>query len=66
MSQKFEDVEPSGSQGRRITILSIDGGGVRGIIPATILQELEGCLQVLRLEELSDLWLCQRTRVPVS
>lgn len=31
--------------GDRITILSIDGGGVRGIIPATILQFLEEKLQ---------------------
>lgn len=37
---------PSGERGKRVTILSIDGGGVRGIIPATILHELEACLQV--------------------
>jgi hypothetical protein len=50
MSKAFseEEVEqPSGDRGRRITILSIDGGGVRGIIPATMLAELESCLQVL-------------------
>lgn len=41
-----EMTEPAGDRGRRITILSIDGGGVRGIIPATILEELEACLQV--------------------
>ncbi|KAI8549869.1 hypothetical protein RHMOL_Rhmol06G0058400 [Rhododendron molle] len=29
-----------------ITVLSIDGGGVRGIIPATILEYLESQLQV--------------------
>lgn len=39
-------VEPSGDRGRRVTILSIDGGGVRGIIPATILEQLEAYLQV--------------------
>ena len=38
--------EPAGDRGRRVTILSIDGGGVRGIIPATILEELESFLQV--------------------
>ncbi|KAG0569724.1 hypothetical protein KC19_6G111600 [Ceratodon purpureus] len=39
--------EPSGNRGRRVTILSIDGGGVRGIIPATILEQLESFLQEL-------------------
>lgn len=43
---KFVTTEPTGSWGRRITILSIDGGGVRGVIPSTILEELEACLQV--------------------
>uniref|UniRef100_A0A1D1Z4R0 Patatin n=1 Tax=Anthurium amnicola TaxID=1678845 RepID=A0A1D1Z4R0_9ARAE len=33
--------------GKRITILSIDGGGIRGIIPATILAFLEKQLQEL-------------------
>jgi len=50
MSKAFEEEEaeqPSGDRGRRITILSIDGGGVRGIIPATMLAELESCLQRL-------------------
>ncbi|CAI9786483.1 unnamed protein product [Fraxinus pennsylvanica] len=39
-----------------ITILSIDGGGIRGIIPATILEYLESQLQVLDGEDarLSD------------
>ncbi|XP_024528889.1 patatin-like protein 2 [Selaginella moellendorffii] len=32
---------------RRKCILSIDGGGVRGVIPATILEYLEDCLQEL-------------------
>lgn len=32
--------------GERITVLSIDGGGIRGIIPATILSFLESKLQV--------------------
>lgn len=32
--------------GKTITILSIDGGGVRGIIPAVILEFLEKELQV--------------------
>lgn len=36
---------PSLTDGNMITILSIDGGGVRGIIPATILEFLEEKLQ---------------------
>lgn len=32
-------------KGKRITILSIDGGGIRGIIPAVLLQHLEKELQ---------------------
>eukprot|EP00250_Pteridium_aquilinum_P013901 c21647_g1_i1 orf=339-1526(+) len=36
-----------GETGQRITILSIDGGGVRGLIPATQLQCLEKQLQEL-------------------
>ncbi|CAK9875539.1 unnamed protein product [Sphagnum jensenii] len=43
----FMHEKPRGSTGRRLTILSIDGGGVRGLIPATILTELEGRLQRL-------------------
>lgn len=31
-----------------VTILSIDGGGIRGIIPATILAFLEAKLQVTK------------------
>lgn len=38
---------PTGSAGKRITILSIDGGGVRGVIPSTILEFLESELQKL-------------------
>jgi patatin-like phospholipase/acyl hydrolase len=41
-----EKLEPKGKKGKRLTILSIDGGGVRGIIPARILEELERYLQV--------------------
>lgn len=32
--------------GNLVTVLSIDGGGIRGIIPATILEFLEAQLQV--------------------
>jgi hypothetical protein len=35
------------SQGDFITILSIDGGGVRGIIPSEVLSVLEAKLQVI-------------------
>jgi patatin-like phospholipase/acyl hydrolase len=38
--------QAKGNRGKRLTILSIDGGGVRGLIPATILADLEGKLQV--------------------
>jgi len=41
-----EKLEPNGTKGKRLRILSIDGGGVRGIIPAIILQELENALKV--------------------
>jgi hypothetical protein len=34
------------SMGKLITILSIDGGGIRGLIPATMLDFLEAKLQV--------------------
>jgi patatin-like phospholipase/acyl hydrolase len=46
MAQKFKAAQPKGSTGKRLTILSIDGGGVRGIIPAVQLTELEKKLQV--------------------
>ena len=36
--------------GNLITILSIDGGGIRGIIPATILAFLESELQVVSID----------------
>jgi hypothetical protein len=35
-----------------ITVLSIDGGGIRGIIPATILAFLEAKLQVITKKEM--------------
>ncbi|CAO2142405.1 unnamed protein product [Urochloa humidicola] len=38
---------PPPSKAKYITVLSIDGGGVRGIIPATILVELEAQLRTL-------------------
>lgn len=47
MPMGFMGQQAKGQVGRRITILSVDGGGVRGLIPATILAELEGKLQVL-------------------
>ncbi|XP_071692972.1 patatin-like protein 2 [Rutidosis leptorrhynchoides] len=42
-TQQFE----AATNGKLITILSIDGGGIRGIIPATILAFLESELQKL-------------------
>ncbi|XP_062075323.1 patatin-like protein 3 [Humulus lupulus] len=39
-------IEPP-KYGRLITILSVDGGGIRGIIPAVILEYLESQLQAL-------------------
>lgn len=36
----------SSGLGDRLTVLSIDGGGIRGIIPGTILNFLESKLQV--------------------
>ncbi|TVU24154.1 hypothetical protein EJB05_26555 [Eragrostis curvula] len=38
---------PPPSEGRLITVLSIDGGGIRGLIPATIIACLEAKLQEL-------------------
>ncbi|KAK1392479.1 Patatin [Heracleum sosnowskyi] len=38
---------PPPSFGKLITVLSIDGGGIRGLIPATILEFLESQLQEL-------------------
>lgn len=34
------------TKGKAVTVLSIDGGGVRGIIPGTILGHLESKIQV--------------------
>jgi hypothetical protein len=41
-----EKLNPNGEKGKRLTILSIDGGGVRGIIPARILEKLQVYLEV--------------------
>ena len=35
-------------EGKMVTVLSIDGGGIRGIIPGTLLGFLESKLQVLQ------------------
>ncbi|KAJ0592161.1 putative patatin-like phospholipase domain, Acyl transferase/acyl hydrolase/lysophospholipase [Helianthus annuus] len=42
---------PERTYGNLITVLSIDGGGVRGLIPATILEFLERELQKLDGED---------------
>ncbi|KAL2641629.1 hypothetical protein R1flu_009216 [Riccia fluitans] len=39
--------QPEGTAGRRLTILSMDGGGVRGVIPSVWLEYLESELQKL-------------------
>nr|CAB3492014.1 unnamed protein product [Digitaria exilis] len=44
--------QPPPSTGKLITILSIDGGGIRGLIPATIIAFLEAKLQALKWHEL--------------
>jgi len=41
-----KDLKPTGKKGKCLTILSIDGGGVRGIIPAKILKVLEDEIKV--------------------
>lgn len=47
MSEAIVSSAAQGTPGKRLTILSIDGGGVRGIIPATILRCLEANLKAL-------------------
>jgi len=37
---------PPSDNGNVLTILSIDGGGIRGIIPATVLDYLDQALKV--------------------
>jgi len=45
MAFTFKNLPPS--SGNMITILTVNGGGVRGLIPATILEFLEAKLQEL-------------------
>ncbi|KAF4380772.1 patatin-like protein 3 [Cannabis sativa] len=49
-TSSFSTIEPP-KYGRLITILSIDGGGIRGIIPGVILEYLESQLQEIDGEE---------------
>nr|XP_048324836.1 patatin-like protein 2 isoform X1 [Ziziphus jujuba var. spinosa]XP_048324837.1 patatin-like protein 2 isoform X1 [Ziziphus jujuba var. spinosa] len=51
MILKTKNVILAGSDGKVVTILSIDGGGVRGIIPSIILKFLESELQKLDGED---------------
>lgn len=39
---------PDPKKGSMVTVLSIDGGGIRGILPATFLEFLESKLQVIQ------------------
>ncbi|MED6107081.1 hypothetical protein PIB30_010802 [Stylosanthes scabra] len=48
---KMMHVSPSDDEGNLVTILSIDGGGIRGLIPAVILAFLESELQKLDGED---------------
>jgi patatin-like phospholipase/acyl hydrolase len=43
--EKGKHIQPP-TYGNLVTILSIDGGGIRGIIPAVVLTFLESELQV--------------------
>ncbi|KAG8375433.1 hypothetical protein BUALT_Bualt10G0099500 [Buddleja alternifolia] len=49
-SSSFNKIQPP-MKGKLITILSIDGGGIRGIIPAKVLEFLESELQKLDGED---------------
>ncbi|XP_024022961.1 patatin-like protein 1 [Morus notabilis] len=51
LSSSLPVVQPPPNYGNLITVLSIDGGGIRGIIPATILSFFESQLQELDGEE---------------
>lgn len=51
---------PPPSFGKRVTVLCIDGGGVRGLIPATIIAFLEAELQVSMVTWFSG-WLSATT-----
>ncbi|KAI5423298.1 patatin-like protein 2 [Lathyrus oleraceus] len=42
---------PSPSYGNTITILSIDGGGIKGILPTVVLEHLENALQIVSKDE---------------
>ncbi|XP_020517547.1 patatin-like protein 2 isoform X2 [Amborella trichopoda] len=52
MAKRWLSIIQPPTYGDSITILSIDGGGIRGIIPATILAFLESQLQKLDGEEM--------------
>ncbi|KAE9457127.1 hypothetical protein C3L33_10966, partial [Rhododendron williamsianum] len=49
-TSSLDKIQPP-TYGNLITVLSIDGGGIRGIIPATILEYLESQLQELDGED---------------
>jgi len=43
----FNTKLPSPAYGSTISILNIDGGGIKGILPTVVLEHLEKALQVL-------------------
>lgn len=49
MASPSASASAAGTKGKMATILSIDGGGIRGIIPGTALAFLESKLQVQKL-----------------
>lgn len=55
-SMASRDAAPA--TGRRVTVLTIDGGGIRGLIPGTILAFLESKLQVRTLRTCMHAYAC--------
>jgi hypothetical protein len=54
--EKYKSALRPPTHGNLITVLSIDGGGIRGIIPGIILGFLESELQVIFIYEPINAW----------